>query len=137
MGEDLVHEESTVRAVEHGILDLSDALASTHCKKSEILDILKATSPGGNPRRRDANLWYSSLVGNYGMDLDRVDFVLRDLHFIGYPNRLLKQEVGFESKDLSYLALHESRQGLVKSLISNVRLLEHDKASLLHRPSRS
>jgi HD superfamily phosphohydrolase len=123
-GEKHMHEELTVKVVREGLLDMSDAISDVFCNKNEVIQILESICPNGSPKGGKDNLWCSRLVGNYGMDFDRVDFILRDLYFIGYPDVVVRPSSIDSNLDFSSFSESNRRKEMVKCLTSNVCQVE-------------
>lgn len=78
-----VHEQTSREVLNKGIFDLDEVLSRTRCDAKRVEDIIAATD-ATDKSANNSDLWYSRLLGGYGLDFDRLDFLVRDFHSIGY-----------------------------------------------------
>jgi HD superfamily phosphohydrolase len=102
------HEDFTVDFVTRGLLDLAPALGKVSYKKDRVVALLgrQAISPDLYAVRM--------LLSNKGFDLDRFDFLLRDLYHAG---------VDVKEANLSGdLYSAKGRDGMVKTMLSSISI---------------
>lgn len=101
------HEDFTIEFVKHGLLDLSSALSKVHHTRDRVLGLL------GEPTKLQPKLIaLKMLLANTGFDVDRLDFLLRDLYHTGFDAR-----DAHLSSDLHTL---DARKRLVDTLLANL-----------------
>ena len=104
------HEKRSIDLIKKGILDLPSALEKITYKKDFVLKLLDGSIVEENPE------YYalSMLISNNGFDVDRLDFVMRDLYHSG---RRVDQ-IDLRIKPYSI----EERKRLIDTLINNLSI---------------
>jgi HD superfamily phosphohydrolase len=72
------HEDFTIEFVKNGLLDLNAALHRVHHTRNRVLGLL-----GEDAKLQPKLFALRMLLANKGFDLDRLDFLLRDLYHTG------------------------------------------------------
>ncbi len=101
------HEDFTVKFVRAGLLDLDSALNKVHFMKNRVLGLLN-----GNARLQPEFFALKMLLANKGFDIDRLDFLMRDLYHSGL--NIDDMEL---SEDVYSL---KGRKHLVDTIIGNI-----------------
>lgn len=101
------HEDFTIEFVKGGLLDLNSALNKVHHTRHRVLGLL------GEAVKLQPELFaLGMLLANKGFDVDRLDFLLRDLYHTGFNTK----DVG-PSEDL-YTS--KARKHLVDTILGNI-----------------
>lgn len=105
------HEYFTNLFVDNGLLDIEKALNKITLNKDRLMYIL-----GGKEHENDNNLFvYRMLLDSKGFDIDRLDFILRDLYYSGYMEKGLEE---FVSPD--------TRNDFLDILLNNILLSKYE-----------
>jgi HD superfamily phosphohydrolase len=105
------HEDFTIEFVKNGLLDLHSALDAVHLTKNRVLGLL------GEAARLHPKLFaLRMLLANNGFDVDRLDFLLRDLYHTGFS---IKDRVSPED-----LYTSAARKRLVDTILENILISE-------------
>ncbi|MEM3593109.1 MAG: HD domain-containing protein, partial [Candidatus Jordarchaeaceae archaeon] len=71
------HETFTLEFINRGLLDLGVALGNIHINKAYVLSLIDPNKP------KKTHFALGMLISNKGIDLDRVDFLFRDIYHSG------------------------------------------------------
>ncbi|MDD5188095.1 MAG: SIR2 family protein [Methanoregula sp.] len=81
------HEEFTSKFVEEGLIDLNNVLKDIDLNLNFIKNLIVGKpEKGGHKKKKDSNLFLSWLITDYALDLDRIDFLMRDLAMTNYSS---------------------------------------------------
>jgi HD superfamily phosphohydrolase len=101
------HEDFTIEFVKSGLLDLNSALNKVHHTRDRVLGLL-----GEDAKLQPKHFALRMLLANKGFDVDRLDFLLRDLYHTGFNTK----DTGL-SEDL-YMS--KARKHLVDTILGNI-----------------
>jgi len=74
------HEEFTAKFIDEGLIDLHGVLKDIDLNINFIKNLIGNKSEKGHKKKKkDSNLFLSWLITDYALDLDRIDFLMRDL----------------------------------------------------------
>jgi len=108
------HEDFTIEFVKNGLLDLECALGKISHTRGRVLGLL------GEPAKLEPELHaLKMLLANTGFDVDRLDFLLRDLYHTGFDIRDMML-----SRDLYTSA---ARDHLVNTILENILISKSQK----------
>lgn len=85
IGRSYEHEKFTLEFIQHGLLDLSTIMNKIPTTRDKVEDIIYYTLKSEEENYPE-DVYLSWLVGDYVLDFDRVDFLLRDFYYTGCPD---------------------------------------------------
>ena len=105
------HEDYTIKIIDKGLLDLTNAFDRINFSRKDVKGFIDGSV---DPKLFALHM----LISNAGLDLDRLDFLLRDLYHTG--RRIDKLELSIDPYSF------EDRQKLINSLIDNLAVTTVD-----------